>query len=257
MSIIEIIIYILIPILIIFYIKKRKDENRKWQQTKLRLIKEEKERQKEREKSRKKLKKLKEVEDYELNAEESVLCEDGMKRKYSKSMYGIIKDKIKDCSSVKYDFKDEESKEKLIKVFGISSYDLGKSTFQSTYLTGSHNPKNMVFHKFEQRGLVYISKENWFSEKGKFLNSTEILKLRKEERDRRYRYNKKYSSLLPKTNFSKKFKFNTALDSFPRYQDTAASLFIINNVYFIETDAPIKLFQGKINGVQYVDGKDV
>ena len=67
---------------------------------------------------------LLQVEDNELNAEVSVLCEDGMKRKYSKSMYGIIKDKIKDCSSIKYDFKDEESKEKLIKVFGISSYDL-------------------------------------------------------------------------------------------------------------------------------------
>ena len=248
MSIIEIIIYILIPILIIFYIKKRKDENRKWQQTKLRLIKEEKERQKEREKARKKLKKLKEVEDYELNAEESVLCEDGINRKYSKSMYGIIKDKIKDCSSVKYDFKDDESKEKLFKVLGISSYDLGKSTFQTLYLTGPP--------KFEQRGLVYISKENWFSEKGKFLNPTEVLKLRKEERNRRYQYNKKYSALLPKSNFSKKFWFNPALEG-TTYSDIAASLFIINDVYFIETDMPIKLFQGKINGVQYVDGKDV
>ena len=28
---------------------------------------------------------------------------------------------------------------------------------------------------------MYISKENWFSEKGKFLNPTEVLKLRKEE----------------------------------------------------------------------------
>ena len=253
MSILEIIIYILIPVVIVrwvmLYIKKRKDEKMKWRQTKLRLIKEEKERQKD----RKKLKKLKEVEDNELNAELSVLCEDGIKRKYSKSMYGIIKDKIKDCSSVKYDFRDEESKEKLIKVFGISSYDLGKSTQSSAHLTGSYNPKYMVYHKFEQRGLVYISKENWFSEKGKFLNPTEVLKLRKEERNRRYQYNKKYSALLPKSNF----KCNPALDSATTYRDIYASLFIINDVYFIETDMPIKLFQGKINGVQYSNGKDI
>ncbi len=207
------ILTLIVIVLIVLYIKRRKE------------VKEFKEEQqlfiKKREEKERKSRKLKDEEDLELNVEESVLCDDGVERKYSKSMYGIIKERI------------SSSSEK----FRRSSYDLGKSKTPTVYA----NMGGERWDEYEDRVLLFISTEKWFSEKGHFLNSAEILNLYYLAKKKQNEYRKRYSDILPRRT------------STPN--DRTAAIFIINDIYFIETlFLGFKLFDGKLNDIQYKQG---
>ena len=176
---------------------------------------------KKREEKERKLRKLKDEEDLELNVEESVLCDDGVERKYSKSMYGIIK----------------ESSTVSTEKFGRSSYDLGKSKTPTVFA----NVRGKRWDEYEDRVLSFISIEKWFSEKGQFLNSAEILNLYKLSNQKQIEYRNRYSDILSRRGFTP--------------NDRMAKIFIINDIYFIETlFLGFKLFDGILNDIQYKQG---
>ena len=211
-------IYVIILILIILiflYVKKRNE------------LKEANEKQqlfiKKREEKERKLRKLKDEEDLELNVEESVLCEDGVERIYRNSMYGLIIE-----STMLNDIP--------------KSYDLGNSEIKAISAGMALGIPKFSKSKITQKlNLSLIFRQKCFSQKGKFLNSSEILKLRRLKDRKEANYYRKYRDLLPRIH--------------PAPQ--CATIYIINEFYFInyfDRTPSFQLFNGRLDNLQYKNG---
>ena len=214
------VIILILIVLIFLYVKKRNKLKEAYEKQQLLKKLEKQLFIKKREEKERKLRKLKDEEDLELNVEESVLCEDGVERIYRNSMYGKI-----------YNFTEGF----FPKTDNPKSYDLGNSEIKGIAAYGKL--------KFTQKlKLGSIIRQKWFSQKGKFLNSSEILKLRRLSDRKEKDYYQRYRDLLPRYNIS---------------YGPSANIYIINELYFIkycDRTPSFQLFNGRLDSLQYKNG---
>lgn len=186
-----------------------------------------------------KLKKLKENEDIKLSFEKSVMCDDGVERKYSESMYGIIEEKILEAYG---------RKQIMIK-FGYTNYDVGMQK-RDDYISAEQyfNPKKkrkpvIVEVPIE---IALVSRKKWFSKSGKILNSKQILDHSKNYTKKKWDYNDKYSTVLRRRGTPSPIEF--------------ASIYIINDIYFKNKVSDfyysnLELFNGQLNNLIFRKGR--
>ena len=205
-------------------------------------------------------------EEYLTIEDNNIKCEDGIVRLYEGNMYGLIKKEISQTTF----------KKKFIWV------SLHTNSFNAEIEFVKEHP-NIEFIKtvnIDYNGEKYSSSDDateinlniefWFSKAGKFLIPSEIVnvqKIRNTEHtfhlNNNDNYKKYFETKEPRqygSNSKLRIKINKSL-----IVRNIFSLYKINNIYFIKnnyinynfcllSDYELKLFSGKINGINYKEG---
>ena len=180
-----------------------------------------------------------ELEKYLMSFDTNIICEDGVERKYSGNMYGIIEEVIVESSSIP-----------IAVIFNNADEDW--SIFK-TFKSKNDLPP--------QYGLtVYMFKRFWFSKQGKYLSAEEVLNchlIKNDEHNYHLTNNNNYKNFFESkiAESNKLNKYNTLWS--PQY----VVINNINNIYYIgkwttfqNTDDVGSLFNGTIDDVKYKNG---
>lgn len=217
-------LFISIVFIIVIYAIIQAKRSREEKKAKMKVWRDKQEKER---KELEKLRQLKEEEDKILYIDVNVICDDGIERKYSESMYGIIIEVVKQAYN----------KESIKNDFGINSYDVGINTKES-FVFGNE--------KGDKTPLGRMSIEKWFDSKGRYLKSPqEIIKLNTEYHKKKGEYDKRYSLL------------NRRKISMTPYEEKEIK--VINGIYFYRDwylgySHDIFLFNGILNGEKYING---